>query len=79
VQHVYKGKQKDLGRKRVCDGKMDVSNPDRRRLRLIRSNKEKDVFAAVVYSVLLHQKVLAAFIYDKDEKTGNTKPIRKRK
>jgi hypothetical protein len=62
LQYVYRGKQKARGRKRIRDGKIQVSHPDKRRMRLIGSDKQKDVFAAVVYSVLLKRKVLAAFI-----------------
>ena len=71
--YVYKGKQKQKGRKRICDGKMDTSDVDRRRLRLICSNKEMDVFAGVLYSVQLKRKVLAAFVYYKEKKTGKYK------
>jgi DDE superfamily endonuclease len=70
LQYVYKGKQKSRGRKRVRDGKIDVAKLDKRRIGLIRRDKEKDVYAGVVYSVLLNRKVLAAFIYYKEEKTG---------
>jgi hypothetical protein len=79
LQYVYKGKQKDRGRNRICDGKIDTSNLDKRRLRLIGSNKQKDVFAGVVYSVILHRVVLAAFIFYKDEKTGEYKMNKKKK
>jgi hypothetical protein len=77
--YVYKGKQKDRGRKRTCDGKIDVSNVDKRRIKLLSSDKEKDIYAGVVYSVLLKGKVLAAFIYYKDKKTGEYKKNKKGK
>ncbi|MEI6950856.1 transposase [Paraflavisolibacter sp. H34] len=79
LRYLYKGKQKDRGRKRVCDGKIDTGRVDGRRLRCICSNKQRDVFAGDVYSVLLQRKVLAAFIYYKDPKTGQYKTTKKGK
>jgi hypothetical protein len=73
LQYVYKGKQKSRGRKRIRDGKIDVGKLDKRRIGLLTSDKQKDIYAAVVYSALLKRKVLAAFIYYKDEKTGEYK------
>jgi DDE superfamily endonuclease len=77
--YLYKGKQKAKGRKRICDGKIDTARVDGRRLRCICSNRQRDVFAGVVYSVMLHKKVLAAFIYYKDEKSGAYKTTKKGK
>ena len=76
---MYKGRQKGRGRKRIRDGKIDVSNLDKRRLRLISSNKERDVFAGMVYCVILKRVVLAVFVYYKDEKTGEYKTNKKNK
>lgn len=73
LQYVYKGQQKDRGRKRVCDGKIDTSAVDKRRLRLMHTDKQKDVYAGVVYCVQLKRMVLADFIYYKQEKTGKYK------
>ena len=73
LRYVYKGKQKDRGRRRICDGKIDVSHLDKRRIERVCSDKEKDIYAGVVYSVPLKRKVLAAFIYYKDGKTGTYK------
>jgi hypothetical protein len=70
LQYLYKGKQKSRGRKRIRDGKIDVGHLDKRRIGLIASDREKDLYAGMVYSVLLKRKVLAAFIYYKDKKTG---------
>jgi len=79
LQYVYNGKQKSRGRKRIRDGKIDVGKLDKRRIGLIQSDREKDIYAGVVYSVLLKRKVLAAFIYYKDQKTGAYKKNKKGK
>ena len=73
LRYVYKGKQKHRGRTRICDGKIDVRHLDKRRIERVCSDKEKDIYAGVVYSVPLKRKVLAAFIYYKDGKTGTYK------
>ena len=77
--YVYKGKQKARGRKRICDGKIDTAHLDKRRIPLIASDREKDVFAGVVYSVLLKRRVLAVFVYYKDPKTGRYRKNKKTK
>jgi DDE superfamily endonuclease len=79
LQYVYKGKQKSRGRKRIRDGKIDVGRLDKRRIPFICGEKEKDIYSGVVYSALLKRKVLAAFIYYKDEKTGGYKTDKKGK
>lgn len=71
LRYVYRGKQKARGRKRVCDGKIDTAKLDGRRLPLISSDREKDIFAGVVYCVLLKRMVLAVFIYYKEPGTGS--------
>ena len=70
LRYVYKGKQKPRGRKRICEGKIDTAHVDVRRTPLLLSDKEKDVFASIVYSVLLKRLVLAVFVYYKDPQTG---------
>lgn len=77
LQYVYKGKQKNRGRKRIQDGKIDVGKLDKRRIPRLCGDKEKDIYSGVVYSVLLKRKVLAAFIYYKDGKTGGYKTDKK--
>jgi hypothetical protein len=79
LQYEYKGKQKSRGRKRIRDGKIDVGRLDKRRIPWICGDKEKDIYSGVVYSALLKRKVLAAFIYYKDEKTEGYKTDKKGK
>ncbi len=79
LRYLYKGKQKARGRRRIRDGKIDVSHLDRRRLPLVACDREKDIYAGVVYSVLLKRKVLAAFVHYKDSKTGKYKKDKKNK
>jgi hypothetical protein len=70
LRYLYKGRQKTKGRKKLFDGKVNTRSVDRRRLHLLSSNKQRDIFSGVVYSVRLKRPVLAAIIYYKDEKTG---------
>ena len=79
LRYLYKGKQSGRGPKKVYDGKIEVSNLDKRRIKLLSSDREKDVSAGVVYSVRLKRQVLAAFIYYKDKKTGSYKKNKKGK
>lgn len=79
LQYVFKGRQKPRGRKRLCDGKIDTAKVDGRRLPLLGSDPQKDVFAGVVYSVLVKRLVLAVFIYYKDPKTAKYRKDRKTK
>ena len=73
LRYLYKGKQKPRGRKKRYDGKIEVSRVDKRRVPLVHCDKEKDIYAGVVYSVVLKREVLVAFIYYKDKKTGKYK------
>lgn len=73
LRYLYKGKQKQRGRKKRFDGKVEVSRVDKRRVPLVHSDAEKDIYAGVVYSVVLKREVLVAFVYYKDEKTRGYK------
>jgi Transposase DDE domain len=79
LRYLYKGKQKSRGRKKVYDGKVEVSRVDKRRVPLVHADKEKDIYAGVLYSVLLKREVLVAFLYYKDKKTGKYKKNNKGK
>ncbi|MBX9783649.1 MAG: hypothetical protein K2X48_10180 [Chitinophagaceae bacterium] len=62
--YVYKGKQKTgRGRKKLYDGKIDTTKIDKRRLPCCCSDEGMEVYAGVVYCVLLKRTVLAAFVY----------------
>ncbi len=64
LMYVFKGKQKEgKGRPKLYDGKIDIRKIDKRRLARCYSDEHIEVYAGVVYCVLLKQVVLAAFIY----------------
>jgi hypothetical protein len=77
LRSVYRGEQKAKGRKRHYEGKVKISRIDKKRIPLICSDKQKEVYGAVVHSVPLRREVLAAFIYYRDRKTGAIKKDRK--
>jgi hypothetical protein len=79
LRYLYKGKQNGRGRKKRYDGKIEVSRVDKRRIPLVHRDTEKDIYAGVVYSVLLRREVLVAFVYYKDPKTGKYKKTKKGK
>jgi Transposase DDE domain len=72
LRYLYKGQQKQRGRKRLYDAKINTGNVDKRRVTLLLDDKEKTIYTAIVYCVQLKRKVLAAFVYYKDKK-GNKK------
>jgi len=62
--YLYKGRQTGgRGRPRQYDGKVDVRAIDKRRIKCCYRDKDKQVYAAVLYCVQLKLKVLAAFVY----------------
>ena len=64
LKYLYKGKQLGgKGRPRRYDGKVNISAIDKRRIKCCYCDKEKEVYAAVLYCVQLKQNVLAAFVY----------------
>ena len=64
LMYVFKGKQKGgRGRRKLYDGKINICKIDKRRLPCCYSDEEVKVYSGVVYSVLLKQRVLAAFVY----------------
>lgn len=68
LMYLFKGKQKTgKGRKRLYEGKVDIKKIDKRRLPCCYSDEVMNVYAGVVYCVLLKQPVLAAFIYYGDK------------
>jgi hypothetical protein len=77
LKYVYEGVQKARGRHRIYDGKIDTRKLNKKKIPLIYSDQEKDVYAAVVYAAGLKRFALAAFIYYKDDKTGKIKKDKK--
>jgi Transposase DDE domain. len=64
LMYVYKGKQKGgKGRPKRYDGKVNTAAIDKRKIKCCCRDKNKEVYAAIVYCVQLKQLVLAAFVY----------------
>lgn len=70
LKYLFKGHQRTKGRKKLFDGKVNTRSVDRRRLPRLSSNKQRDIFSGVVYSVRLKRPVLVAITYYKDPKSG---------
>jgi len=67
LRYLYKGRPSaGKGRPRQYDGKVNVRTIDKRRIKCCYRDKDKLVYGAVLYSVQLKLKVLAAFVYYKD-------------
>lgn len=65
LKYLYKGpKKKGKGRGKKYDGKVDTMAIDKRRIKCCYRDKDRQVYAGVLYCVQLKQPVLAAFIYD---------------
>lgn len=68
LMYLYKGKQKGgKGRPKQNDGKVNTAAIDRRKIKCCCRDKDKDVYASIVYCVQLKQPVLAAFVYYKSK------------
>lgn len=64
LKYLYNGIQsKGKGRHKLYDGKINISAVDKRRIKCCYRDKDMEICAGVVYSVVLKQCVLAAFIY----------------
>lgn len=65
-KYLYKGKAKGgKGRPKLYEGKVNIKAIDKRRIKCCYKDKDKKVFATVLYSVQLKVQVLAAFVYYK--------------
>jgi len=64
LRYLYKGKQKGgQGRPKKYDGKVNIAAIDKRRIKCCYQDKDKQVYAGILYCVQLKQTVLAAFVY----------------
>lgn len=64
LMYLYKGKQKGgKGRPKLYDGKVNTGIIDKRRIKCCYQDKDKQVYAAILYCVQLKQTVLTAFVY----------------
>lgn len=66
LKYLYKGKQKGgKGRPKLYEGKVNIEAIDKRRIKNLYKDEDKQVLAAILYSVPLKVNVLAAFVYYK--------------
>lgn len=64
LNYLFNGKQKPgRGRKKIYDGKIDISKIDKRRIKCYYNTDGVTIYAGLVYSVILKQVVMAAFVY----------------
>ncbi|MGI0063219.1 MAG: hypothetical protein ACREBA_12275, partial [Nitrosotalea sp.] len=69
LRYLYQGKQQGgRGRHRQYEGKINIAAMDKRKIKRCYQDKQTSIYGGVVYSVVLKQGVLAAFIYYKDKK-----------
>jgi len=70
LMYLYKGAHKrGRGRHRLYDGKVNIEAIDKRKIKCCYKD-HMQIYAGIVYCVLLKQNVLAAFVYYKDKSTG---------
>jgi len=63
LYYLYQGKPTGKkGRPKMKDGKINMKNPDKRRLRICYEDKDTKVYQGVVYSVTLKRKVKLAYV-----------------
>ena len=64
LMYLCKGKKKGgKGRPKLYDGKVNIGTLDKGRIKCFYRDKEKVIYASILYSIQLKQKVLAAFVY----------------
>jgi hypothetical protein len=64
LKYLYQGVPgKGKGRHKQYDGKVKISAVDKRRIRCCYRDKKMEICAGIVYSVVLKQSIMAAFVY----------------
>jgi hypothetical protein len=68
LRYLYNAeKTKRRGRPKTYDGKVNTTAIDKEKIKWFYKDDKKTIYAAVLYSILLKQKVLAAFVYYGDK------------
>jgi hypothetical protein len=63
LKYLYKGPQKGgRGRPRKYDGKIDVKNIDKRRLKLVYTDTEQSIYTGIVHSVGLKREIKLCYV-----------------
>lgn len=73
LSYIYHGKPNGLpGRPKTLDGKIDMANIDKRRIKLCYEDDMVKVFDGIVYSKILKRKIRIAYVefWDDDKYTG---------
>lgn len=73
LKYIYKGPQKKgRGAPRKFDGKIGISNPDKRRIPLVYEDENCKVYSGVVWSTRLKRKIKLAYVewWKEDRYTG---------
>ena len=64
LRYLYDGQQRgEKGRPKKYDGKVNTGAIDKQRIKCFYRDNEKTIYAAVLYSIVLKQNILAAFVY----------------
>jgi hypothetical protein len=64
LRYLYDGQQRGgKGRPKKYDGKVNTGAIDKQRIKCFYTDNEKTIYAAVLYSIVLKQNTLAAFVY----------------
>jgi hypothetical protein len=64
LRYLYNGQQRGgKGRPKRYDGKVNTGAIDKQRIKCFYRDNEKTIYAAVLYSIVLKQNTLAAFVY----------------
>jgi hypothetical protein len=74
LYYIYQGKPSGKkGRPKTLDGKINIANPDKRRIRLCYENDDVKIYEGIVYSISLKRKIKLTYVeWWKDEKYTGT-------
>ena len=74
LYYIYQGRRSGRkGRPKSLDGKINIANPDKRRIKLCYENNDMKINEGIVYSVSLKRKVKLAYVeWWKDKKYTGT-------
>ena len=63
LSYLYQGKPSGKkGRPKTLDGKIDITKPDKRRIKLCYENNDMKIYEGIVYSISLKRKIKLAYV-----------------
>jgi len=63
LSYLYQGKPSGKkGRPKILDGKIDITKPDKRRIKLCYENNDMKLYEGIVYSISLKRKIKLAYV-----------------